>query len=387
MRVFIDETSGELKDVKATVEGVKSTMSAELESVKASIGLELESVKTTLSSEIAGLTAAVDRVLQPDSTAGTGDPVDPDGSAAGQTWHCNAQHHRGSTGAGRPSTPVGGNYSGRQKNSSNVGNHSNSNRCDYYSYRSRVELPQFDGAHPKLWQRRCEEYFKRWATPAHLWILEASSLFSGAATMWLEAYLQQSLKPTWSEFVEAVMLRFCRNEHQILVRRWFHISQETAGEDYVKRFCEFVDQISAYESKPNPVHYVTRFLDGLRPAVRVRVRVAIQQPRDLDIAYSLALLYEELGDGLTPINSHYASPLPPRRAHHQLQPSPPPPPAKWISKTVEEKRVEQQKHTPQDKWTNIKAYRCSKNLCFTCGENIAGTINVKPQSSFMWYRK
>lgn len=107
MRVFIDETSGELKDVKATVEGVKSTMSAELESVKASIGLELESVKTTLSSEIAGLTAAVDRVLQPDSTAGTGDPVDPDGSAAGQTWHCNAQHHRGSTGAGRPSTPVG----------------------------------------------------------------------------------------------------------------------------------------------------------------------------------------------------------------------------------------------------------------------------------------
>jgi hypothetical protein len=68
--------------------------------------------------------------------------------------------------------------------------------------------------------------------------------------------------------------------------------------DYVRRFLQLMDQIAAYEVKPDPVHYTTKFLDGLKPVVRVLV--AIQQPPDLDMAYSLALLYEELGEGSTP---------------------------------------------------------------------------------------
>jgi hypothetical protein len=28
-----------------------------------------------------------------------------------------------------------------------------------------VELPHLEGSNPKLWQRRCEEYFQRWGTP------------------------------------------------------------------------------------------------------------------------------------------------------------------------------------------------------------------------------
>jgi hypothetical protein len=35
-------------------------------------------------------------------------------------------------------------------------------------------------------------------------------------------------------------------------------------------------------------------LDGLKPAVRVII--AIQQPCNLEVAYTLTLLYEELGD-------------------------------------------------------------------------------------------
>jgi hypothetical protein len=62
-------------------------------------------------------------------------------------------------------------------------------------------------------------------------------------------------------------------------------------------FAQLVDQIIAY-SRPDPVHYTTRFLDGLKPAVRVLV--AIQQPPDT--AYSLALLYEELGDDTSSLN-------------------------------------------------------------------------------------
>jgi hypothetical protein len=78
-----------------------------------------------------------------------------------------------------------------------------------------------------------------------------------------------------------------------------------------------MDQISAYEVCPDPVHYTTKFLDGLKQGVRILV--AIQQPKDLDTTYSLELLYEELGDGCSPHNVHSPQVSPLR--HHQFSPS------------------------------------------------------------------
>ena len=107
------------------------------------------------------------------------------------------------------------------------------------------------------------------------------------------------------------MTRFGRNQHQILVWCMFHITQETNVEDYVHQFAKLVDQIAAYEPNPNPVHYTACFLDGLFPAVRVLV--AIQQPKNLDITYTLGLLYEELGEGMAMSNSSPSLSLAARR--------------------------------------------------------------------------
>lgn len=146
-----------------------------------------------------------------------------------------------------------------------------------------------------------------------------------------------------------------RNQHQLLLRRLFRISQTSTVEEYVQSFSDLVDQISAYDPHPDTLRNLTRFLDGLKPAVRVLV--AIQQPANLDAAFTLALLYEELGDGLNPLKR--AQPLT----------LPPPPPARWVSKTVEEKKqYESARGNVDDKWSNLKAYRRAKGLCFVCGE-------------------
>jgi hypothetical protein len=126
-----------------------------------------------------------------------------------------------------------------------------------------------------------------------------------------------------------------------------------------------MDQISVYEGKPDPVHYTTKFIDGLQSSVRVLV--AIQQPKTLEVAYSLALLYEELGDD----NQQRFQPIAASTSRRSISapPPPPPPPSKWVSRTVEEKKaVDSQKPTSVDKWNSLRAYRRSKNLCFTCGE-------------------
>ena len=74
----------------------------------------------------------------------------------------------------------------------------------------------------------------------------------------------------------------------------FRINQTGLVEEYVEQFAELYDQLIAYESSPDPLHYTTRFIDGLKPGVRMAI--AMQKPRDLDTAYELDLLHEELGE-------------------------------------------------------------------------------------------
>jgi hypothetical protein len=149
----------------------------------------------------------------------------------------------------------------------------------------------------------------------------------------------------------------------------FRISQTGTVEDYVQRFSDLMDQLAAYEQKPDPIHYLTRFLDGLQPGVRVLV--AIQQPKDLDTAYTLALLYEELGEGIALMgnssgsSTHHSSR---RQQHAHISVPPPPPPAKWIGKPPDDRKAPDPARNSEDKWQNLKAFRRSKGLCFVCGE-------------------
>lgn len=159
--------------------------------------------------------------------------------------------------------------------------------------------------------------------------------------------------------------RFNRIQHQVLARRLIHICQTSTVEDYVRRFSDLVDRLSVHETNPDPIHYTTKFLDGLKPAVRVLV--ALQQPQNLDTAYTLALLYEELGDSSSSSSDSGSTS---RKQHMVQEPAiPPAPPARWISRTVEDKRqAEGGRSTNDEKWSTLKAYRRSKGLCFICGE-------------------
>ena len=126
----------------------------------------------------------------------------------------------------------------------------------------------------------------------------------------------------------------------------------------MERFADLCDQLSAYEEAPNSLHYTTRFLDGLKPGVRIAV--ALQKPRDLDAAYDLALLHEELGEGITPLN-HVSS------ARSGPMPLPLPP---YKHRSSEDKRsLQVQKPVlTEDKWSALRNFRKSKGLYFVCGE-------------------
>ena len=66
------------------------------------------------------------------------------------------------------------------------------------------------------------------------------------------------------------------------------IRQTSSVQDYVDHFSELVDQLTAYDSSTNALHYITRFLDGLHSDIRTIILV--QRPDSLDTAYTLVLL-------------------------------------------------------------------------------------------------
>jgi hypothetical protein len=246
VKVFIDDTKAQFKVVNTTVEGLRTTMRAYLTSAKAALGPDIADLAATMEQALRSSPGAVAVGSSSASMLGAeGRTVGPDG-------------HRGTACAPHTASPVGGTFSDRSPVHHNPGDSAQQMNSDSDSHGPCVDLPHFDGANPKIWQRRSEEYFNRWRTPGHFWVTYASSLFIGDAVTWLEAYLHQTLWPPWPEFVLAV-----------LVRCLFHICQVTTVEDYLQRFSQLMDRISAYETHPDPIHYIRRFLDGLKPAMCV----------------------------------------------------------------------------------------------------------------------
>jgi hypothetical protein len=118
--------------------------------------------------------------------------------------------------------------------------------------------------------------------------------------------------------------------------------------------------LAAYEEKPDSLHYVTRFIEGLKPAVRLLV--AVQLPQDLDTTYTIALVQEEVGEGITTLNSSVSFP---RRTTA---------PPQFQSRQMDDRRVVEPVKSldttkaSEDRMTALRNYRRAKGLCFTCGE-------------------
>jgi hypothetical protein len=186
VRMFVDDTTTQIKAISSSVEDVRAAVSADLVVAKESIGADLVVVKASLSAEIAELAESVDRVMRapPSNMAGGSASVAirPTGAGtAGPDGHREDLNYRGTGCALHTNSPVGGNLSGRSAPFLSNSQPVQYPPSDSVSSGPRVELMQFDGANPKLWQRRSEEYFHRWHTPMHQWVSDSSSLFVGDA--------------------------------------------------------------------------------------------------------------------------------------------------------------------------------------------------------------
>lgn len=121
-----------------------------------------------------------------------------------------------------------------------------------------------------------------------------------------------------------------------------------------------MDQLASYEPNPDMLHYTTRFIDGLKHDARLIV--AVQRPVDLDTAYAIAVVQEEVEDDdqdyshFQSRRSQFVSKDKQYKAHVPRQPD-------------DVRTADTDRHLAEpDKLATLKAYRRAKGLCFVCGE-------------------
>ncbi|WVZ90409.1 hypothetical protein U9M48_036715 [Paspalum notatum var. saurae] len=234
----------------------------------------------------------------------------------------------------------------------------------------KLNFPHFDGENPKLWIIRSESYFDMYGVEQSMWIRVASMHFEGVAARWLQSVERELRFANWAQFCRLVLDRFGKDQHGLLVRQFYHIQQKSSVANYVQQFTELFDQLSAYEKDTDPLHYTTRFIDGLREDIKAVVM--IQQPHNLDHACSLALLQEEAASpsyrrdfrkSSTGMFNRHAS------AAGSLTL-----PGQQVSKV--DKPVIEDSHrgegfkrsVDQEKMAALRAYRRARGLCDKCAE-------------------
>lgn len=148
----------------------------------------------------------------------------------------------------------------------------------------RVNFPQFDGDNPQLWKTCYENYFDMYDVGLAKWIHVAYMHFEGRAVCWLQSIKHRVRYWSWHEFCTQIHDCFGREQHGSLIRT-------SSVFEYVERFSNLVDHLSAYESNADPLYYTMRFVDGLREDIKSVIMV--QRPSTLDTACSLALVQEE----------------------------------------------------------------------------------------------
>jgi hypothetical protein len=142
----------------------------------------------------------------------------------------------------------------------------------------------------------------------------------------------------------------------------FHIKQLGSVAEYIDQFAQLVDQLNCYQPMSDPLYYTMHFLDGLRHDIKSIVM--IQRPKDLDTAYVLAQLQDEIGATHKPREFSKFDPRAYSKSSQRVPMPLPPPPTGGPTTRPE---VKTPTTAQPDRLSSVYAYRKAKGLCYKCG--------------------
>ncbi|CAD6334945.1 unnamed protein product [Miscanthus lutarioriparius] len=156
--------------------------------------------------------------------------------------------------------------------------------------------------------------------------------------------------------VTALCNRFDKDEHNHLLRHFFHIKQTTIVSEHVEQFSDIVHQLLAHDPSFPATIITNHFLDGLK--------------KDEEASQDQPIRRSDLGSYSKGTNQDSV------KAPFAAPPN--------FARVVEEKKppdLGKTRHTGEDKLTALKNYRRSEGLCFKCGEKWGPNHKCPPSIS------
>lgn len=250
----------------------------------------------------------------------------------------------------------------------------------------KLDFPPFDGENPQFWKTKCEKYFDVYGVQTDLWVRVATLHFTGNAARWLQVHEKQGTVWSWESLCEMVVEKFGREHYQNLLRQFNTLKQHGTVVEYMHQFEDLMHQILAHNPAIDSLFFTTQFLEGLK--AEIKSGVILHRPKDLDTAFSLATMQEELLEALP--RRDYRRAEGGGHGRFQARPllaigAPParpllmPPPAQADDRRgvdgarAAERRAPEQGRVPEhgrgeDRVGALRAYRRARGLCFKCGE-------------------
>jgi uncharacterized protein YjaG (DUF416 family) len=111
-------------------------------------------------------------------------------------------------------------------------------------------FPQLEGDNPKLWLSRARSHFEMYSVHPTIWVCVATRHFTHAAAHWLQSVESEVQNISWESFSTLILVRFSRDQHELLLRQLFHIKHTSTISNYIEKFTDLYEQLKAYN--PNP---------------------------------------------------------------------------------------------------------------------------------------
>lgn len=106
-----------------------------------------------------------------------------------------------------------------------------------------MNFPVFTGENPQLWKTPCEQYFQMFMVHDTYRVPMAILNFSGPASIWLQLVQKKLIGLDWESFTSLLCTRFGRDKHQMFIRQFYAIKQNTTVADFIERFESFMNHL------------------------------------------------------------------------------------------------------------------------------------------------
>lgn len=137
----------------------------------------------------------------------------------------------------------------------------------------KIEFPKFNGADPKGWVLKAEQYFEFVQIEEGKKVKLVVMHFEGKAYTWYRYYQSSKRNVQWKLFQADVISRF-ENPEQLDVQDQFNkLKQTTTVTDYEDRFEELRALVVHKNKGFNEEYFLSSFISGLKDSIKLSVRM------------------------------------------------------------------------------------------------------------------